>query len=269
MLRRLADDVRLLRHKETLTTQYGDKPPWPLEVQTVKLPAGREALLILGPPEAREPLVLVLEADGGRAWTKEMPLVGVFPGVHEMAILSAAEGGVALAFCDPEGKLAALRHWDADGGIVADYEVVDAGGCAALSAAHWPGHGMVLAVAGEEGARTQIIDRQGGRAWGRAGVFLPWQSMTGAPVSIAPDGDGLVLLQVGALHGTSSSVLLAMRYDGRGSAAWGAPHRVGPAPAQKAARVVATSAGGGVVRVQTGGRSVVISADGNVSPLAR
>jgi hypothetical protein len=54
------------------------------------------------------------------------------PGVREMAIVRGEEGGVGLAFCDPAGELAALRKWHADGGILADYEVLAIGGCEAI-----------------------------------------------------------------------------------------------------------------------------------------
>lgn len=271
MVRRLADDPRLSRHKETLKTQYGDKLPWPLEVQTAALPGGREALLILGPPEAREPLVLVLDASGAQAWSKEMPLVGVIPGVRELAILGAPEGGVALAFCEPEGKFAAVRHWDAEGGIVADYEVVEGGGCAALSAAHWPGRGFVVAASGPEGARAQVLDRQGSRAWGRSGVLLPWHATPGAPVSIAPSGEGVVLLQAGLAEGASAgaagggaSGVLAIRYDARGNMLWRAPLRVGAAPQPATARVGVSAREGGAVRALVGGRAVEIAAEGQI-----
>lgn len=272
-VQRLADTPLLAPHRDALTAHYGEKPPLPLDLQVAALPGGRQALLILGPPEAREPLVLVLDPGGARAWTKERPLAGIVPGVRELAILGAPEGGVALALCDPEGTRVAMRHWDAAGGIFADYELVEVEGCAALSAVHWPGQGFVAAAAGGHGAWAQRLDSNGGRAWGRAGLRLPWRSAEDAPVTIAPTGDAVVLLQAGAPEAEGArpgaTSILAMRYDPRGNALWRAPVTVGAAPAQAGARVVATPARSGAVRVQIGGRVIELSAEGRVGPPGR
>jgi hypothetical protein len=279
-VRRLSDDPALARHRDALTAHFGMALPFPLEVQTAALPGARRAMLILGPPEAREPLILVTDAGGATSWIKERPLAGIVPGVRELALLGGPEGGVSLAFCDPAGKLGALRQWDADGGIVADYEVLDLTSCDAISALHWPGQGFVVAASGAAPARAQLLDGSGRRAWGRAGLELPWKPAAGAPVTIAPDTDAtVVLLQVGAAGEPGgrpgAPAAMAMRFDVHGTALWPRPIAVGRPSAPPAARLVVRATGAGALRVELAPgpapRAVELTPEGqvNVAPPRR
>ncbi|TKC98639.1 hypothetical protein [Polyangium fumosum] len=246
-VKRIEDDPRLSLHRDAVLSHFGEHVGLPLSLQVETLPGDRQALLIQDSSQPDKPLVLVVAADGTRAWTKEMPLAGVVPGVREMTVVRGPEASVGVAFCDAAGGLAALRAWTSEGGIFADYEVVEIPHCEAISALYWPGHGHVVVAAGEGEARASRIDERGMRAWGRSGLTLPWKPDPGAAVGILVDTeDTFVLVGAGTAEGPLSrreEAVFAMRYDERGKGLWPAPIAVGrpsgKTPKRPTARVVA------------------------------
>ncbi|MDC0743161.1 hypothetical protein [Polyangium mundeleinium] len=247
-VKRLEDDPRLSLHRDAVLAHFGEHVGLPLSLQVETLPGDRQALLIQDSSQPDKPLVLVVAADGTRAWTKEMPLAGIVPGVREMMVVRGPESSVGVAFCDAAGKLAALRAWTSEGGIFADYEVVEIPHCEAISALYWPGHGHVVVASGEGEARASRIDEQGMRAWGRSGLTLPWKPAPGAAVGILVDTDDtFVLVGAGSAERPLSrreEAVFAMRYDERGKELWPAPIAVGRpsgnVPKRPTARVITT-----------------------------
>jgi hypothetical protein len=245
---RLEDDPRFALQRDAIFAHFGTNLSFPLGTQVEALPGDRQALLIQDSSQPDKPFVIVVAADGTRAWTKEMPLAGIVPGVREMAVVRGPESSVGVAFCDAEGHLAALRTWTAEGGIFADYEVVEIPHCTSISALYWPGHGHIIVASGEGEARAACIEERGTRAWGRSGLTLPWKPDPGAAVAILVDTeDSFVLLGAGSTAGPATrreEALFAMRYDPRGRELWPAPLAVGrpsgKTPKRPAARVVAT-----------------------------
>ncbi|HVK70881.1 MAG TPA: hypothetical protein VM694_40780 [Polyangium sp.] len=271
-VKRIEDDPRLSLHRDAVLAHFGEHVGLPLSLQVEALPGDRQALLIQDSSQPDKPLVLVVAADGTRAWTKEMPLAGIVPGVREMTVVRGPEASVGMAFCDAAGELAALRVWTSEGGIFADYEVVEIPHCEVISALYWPGHGHVVVAAGEGEARASRIDERGLRAWGRSGLTLPWKPDPGAAVGILVDTeDTFVLLGAGSAEGSLTrreEAVFAMRYDERGKELWPAPIAVGrpsgKAPARPTARVVTT--GKMEVEMTEGAarRRLELSSEGNV-----
>lgn len=273
-LRRLEDDPALLAQRDALHEHFGTNLAFPLSVQTEPLPGDRRAILVVGGPrEAPDPFVLVVDAYGTRPWVKERPLGGIVPGVREMALVRGEEGGVGLSFCDPPGKLAALRKWHADGGVFADYEVLELEGCDALSALYWPGRGHLVAVSGAGEARVARLDEGAQRAWGRSGIRLPWKPAAGAPLTIAVDSEEtVILLGLGTPDDRAADpgppAVLAMRYDASGKALWPAPAAVGRPSGPPQARIVTRQLEPGTLEVVLDAapsrRAVELTSAGNV-----
>jgi hypothetical protein len=272
-LRRLEEDPSLDQHRDALFEHFGKTLPSPLEVQTIDLPAGRRAMLVMGPPSARDPLVLAVDAHGTRPWIKEHPVAGIFPGLRELALVRGAEGGVSLALHEPQSHVVALRQWHADGGVLADYQLFTADTCDALAALFWPGHGTVVAASDGHAARAQLLTGEGQNAWGPSGLRLPWTPAAGAPIALAADTETtLIVLQTGTPDNPGDDrgppAVLAMRYGPRGTALWPAPVAVGRSSGPASARIVATPVAVGTLRVElpgTPGKLLVeLSAEGRV-----
>ena len=224
-------------------------------MQSAALAGGRRAVLLQGRPKERNPLILVLDPQGALLWTKERPLAGIAPEVSEMVLAPGPEGEVALLWFDTPTHLVALRKWAADGGILADFQLLDTGPCEALSGMYWPGQGWVVVAAQRGAARAQLLDEHGRLAWGEGGIDLPWTGRASAPASIALDTEGSVmLLQAAAVVGKPGERVLAARHNAAGAALWDRPADVGAAPPGSAGlgRIAAERVAEGVVRVALG-----------------
>ncbi len=236
----------------------------------------RRAFLACDEPRRRNPFLLVTSPSGELLWTKEHPLAGTRQVVTEMVVAPGPKGEVALLWCDIPTQVVGLRRWDAEGIVLADFEVVEVDLCEALAGLYWPGRGW-LAVASQHGAgRAQLLDENGQRAWGPRGNELPWRARPSSPAAIAVDSEASVILfQVGesprAEGGAAPDRVLAMRYDTLGTALWERPLDLGPAPAEPggrapggAPRIVTTLVEPGKVRVSLGARpaATVTSAGG-------
>jgi hypothetical protein len=114
-------------------------------------------------------------------------------------------------------------------------------------------------VASQHGAaRAQLLDERGKRAFGQAGLDLPWKARPSAPAAIAVDGDASAMIfQVGDLarEGAAGGLdrLLGTRVDTLGTALWERPLDLGAAPPGAAGeRPRVTVRAPGSVRVSLG-----------------
>ncbi|MEO7330662.1 MAG: hypothetical protein ABI193_18955 [Minicystis sp.] len=255
LLRRLADDPQLARHRDTLLAHFDVALDTALEVQTARLPGNRRARLLMSGPKDRRPMILTVDAEGNILWTKERPLAGIHPGTSEMVIAPGPAGQVILIWYDKPSQVVAQRIWDTNGGIFADFQLLSIESCESLSALYWPGKGWVVAAAQPLGtARLQLLDETGRLAWGAGSHGLPWVSRSGAPVTLALDGDeSVIAAQVGdARKGAAGpDQIYAVRYDARGAPLWEDPATLGTiarAPAGiSSPRIVATRSDLGVL----------------------
>ncbi len=270
---KLDDEPLLMRQRDAVLGFYKENVPSPLAAQFETLPADRMAIFLSGKREHSKPYVMVIDANGTRAWTKEMPLAGIVPGVRDVAIVRGKESSVGIAFCDSTAKLAALRSWHHDGSINADFEIMDTADCAFISAAYVPRAGHLIAASGDKTAQIGMIAENGMRMWDRDGITLPWIPSKATALTIAVDtDDSFIVLGVGSKkEGTSSRpnvAILAMRYDLHGKELWQEPMNVArwsdPGPERIRARVIGT----GKVEVDLEGKPrkvAELTADGIVT----
>lgn len=227
------DEPRLARQRDAILGFFKDEVPLPLDAHFEALPGSRQAILLQGKKDRSRPFVMVIDANGTRAWTKDMPLAGIVPGVRDIAVVRGAESAVGIAFCDSTGQRAALRMWNEDGSINADFEVMEVPHCDQISAIFVPGIGHVIGSTGETTARLGMIAANGMRAWDPTGVPLPWTAMAGTALSIAVDSENsFVVVGIDIAEKEkrrpNDGAILAMRYDFQGRELWRSPVNLGP-----------------------------------------
>jgi hypothetical protein len=265
-LQRFADDTRTAANQESLEGHFGITKP-PFDVQTVPLAGEREGRLVLASGADRNPFVLVTDRDGALLWTKDRPLAGILPGNRELALTTAPEGGVALVWFDVPTRMVALRRWDWQGGILADFQLLAIGPCDAVSAMYWPRVGWLAAAAQLGAARLQRLAESSRLVWGSEGRSLPWASKPDQAVAMALDtDDSAILVQIGYAAGpggkTTPGHVLAYRVDAEGDALWPRPIDLGPTPnLPRGARLAASRASPGVVRIASAQDGVKWSID--------
>ncbi len=268
------DDPQLARQRDAVVGFFKDELPSPFAAQVEALPGNRRAVLIPGKLEAGRPFVMVIDANGTRAWTKEMPLAGIVPGVRDIAIVRGAESAVGIAFCDSTGNRAALRMWNADGSINADFEVMDIPHCELISAMFIPGMGHLIGSTGETTARIGMIAVNGMRVWDSAGIALPWHAMPKTALTLAMDSEySFVVVGVDAAENEkrrpNDGNIMAMRYDGRGRELWPTPVALGHRRGRTMERVRVRNVAPGKLEIQVGDKPndvVELSSDGAVTP---
>lgn len=247
-LARIADERALAAQQELVRAHFGGKLPAPLFTQTVPLVGDRRAVLITGPAQERNPLLLVLDERGAVVWTKEKPLAGTRQVVTEVALAAGPHGEVAVLWYDIPTQLVALRKWSWEGVVLADFSVAEADLCEALSALFWPGRGFLVAASAHGAARVQLLDLQGRRAFGPTGAELPWKARPAAPAALAVDDEmSAMVFQVGDQERPDR--LLAMRFDTLGMALWPRALDLGAATGAPAERPSAALRAPGEVRV--------------------
>lgn len=274
LVEKIDDEPVLARQRDLIVAFYKPEAPEPFFAQVEALPGNRRAILLQGKQGIDPPLVMVIDANGTRAWTKERPLVGITSPVRDMAIVRGAESSVGVAFCDATGHRAALRMWHYDGSINADFEVMEVPHCDNISAVFIPGVGHVLASTGETTARIGMIAANGMRAWDAAGIDVPWTALRRTALSIAVDTeDSFIVVGVSITEGKTEprdAQVLAMRYDMRGRELWKAPITLGKRPVRSWDRLrtrVTQPKAVEVVLEEKPLRRVALSADGVVVPL--
>ncbi len=252
---KIEDEPRLARQRDAILGFYKDEIPWPLEAQFEALPGSRQAILVQGKKEAGRPFVMAIDANGTRAWTKDMALAGIVPGVRDVSLVRGTESAVGIAFCDSTGERAALRMWNEDGSINADFEVMEVPHCEQISAIFIPGVGHVIGSTGETTARLGMIAANGMRVWDSTGVPLPWTAMARTALTIAVDSDNsFVVVGVDIAEKEkrrpNDGVILAMRYDFQGRALWPSPAKLGPRMGRTTERIRVRPAAPGKLDVE-------------------
>jgi hypothetical protein len=278
-LARLDDDPDLAEHAEKIRAHFGGDVPSPLAVQTATLDGPRTAWLLQGAGDDPNPMVLVADEHGALVFDNDRPLVGIVPGARELALAPAAEGAVSLVFYDPPSHTLAVRTWRADGTVLADHVLLELEACDAVSALRWPDHGLVVVASRAGGARAQRLADDGLLAWGRDGVAVPTAWRAPAPVSLALDTAGsLVMVHHGHARGASgpgaADHLVAERFDPTGAMLWPKPLDLGPVARVTASseRVRLESESRGALRVlletpkaSRGPRAIELASDGTAT----
>jgi hypothetical protein len=221
----VATDALLVRHRAVLEGHFKGPAPHPLAFQVVAAGAGRAAVLLQATQGEANPLIWLVDASGEILWTKDHPTGGVNPGVSQPSLAAGPDGHVCLAWCNGSTDSIALRRWAEDGGAFADYDVLHADVCDALSVLYWPHHGWLIGIAHPAGATLQRMGENGGRAWGDDGLRLPWAWRVAAPISLALDTENSVLLfRLGQSGGPGSAeYVFASRWSPDGRPKWPGP----------------------------------------------
>lgn len=268
------DDPTLAKQRDAILAFFKEDVPSPLKAQFETLPASRLAIFLEGKNNQSSPFVMVIDANGTRAWKKEMPLAGIVSGVRDVAIVRGTESAVGVAFCDSTGMRAALRMWNNDGSINADFEVMEVPHCDRIAAVFIPGTGHIIGSVGETTARIGMIAANGMRVWDAAGVALPWDAMhdTGLAFGVDTNASFIVVGIAAEKDGKrpNEGTIMAMRYDFQGREMWPAPRPLGPRPNKTFERatvqVVATQKLEVTISEKTADR-VQLSSEGVVVPL--
>lgn len=223
------DDRLLAPHRDVIRAHFGDAGPLALQVAPVS--GGRAALLLTRAKGEAKPLVLLVDAAGNVLWAKERPLAGTRPLVTEIAIAGGPNGEVVIAWFDTPTHVLAARKWEAGGGLLADFSLLEMETCDALSSLYWPGQGWLVVASTLGAGRAQLLAERGARAWGREGkvVMTGWRAA--APASLVLDTETSVLLVYpGYAPATTTDRYLASRWSSAGEPAWRVPLELGEMP---------------------------------------
>ena len=225
----------LAPHVATVQALFGTAP---VDVQRVPLAGERRAFLITstGEGDAKQ-MVIVVDANRNVVWARERPLAGPRPTVRHVALAAGPRGELFATWYDTPSQVVAGRRWTPEGGLLADFRVMDADGCDALAAMYWPARGWVVVASRLGAARAQMLGERGNLAWGAGGrtVSPGWRGP--APIGMALDGaEGIVLVQPGyAANGLTKDVpdrFFATRLDAEGQPTWPSAVELGEAPRQ-------------------------------------
>ena len=268
---RIEADPILSANADALRKQHGGALPAALAVQATDLGADRRRALVVASERKdgtlENPMLFVVDEHGALLWSKERPVAGIKPPVGPLAVAAGPHGRFAMAVCDPPTSTVALRLWDGDGSPFADFSVLDAKACDAISLLYWPQHGWLVALAAGADTRVQLVTETGGLAWS-PGRVLGARFRTIAPVTLASDSpSSFVLVQYSQSPGVDRDVdhAVAFRYDDKAQPLWAAPVDLGAvrriAPGQE--RIALTRTSDGVLRaLLTGGLTVEIRSNG-------
>ncbi len=248
----------------------------PLEVQRASLLGGGAATLVRRAGETF-PLLIVEDRERRLLWERDKPTISMTPPVRDPVVVGRAQGGVAIFVYDVPAKVLAGRFLDADGTPFADLNVIASEDCQAVSAAHWPGRGIVGACVRSGGARLQLVRNDNTLAWPREGVPLATTFRAPGPLAIAPDTDAsMMVVHYGTIQGADH--LVAQRFDERGAALWPSEKDLGEVPhlEHPEERVAVTSLGTGVrialahgLAKDPGARVLDVSPDGEAAAHAQ
>lgn len=251
-------DATLVTVAAALKKQFGAAASGPFEVQSAALAHDRRALLVSlpGQKDAASPMPLLLVLDHDKVlWSKEMPIAGITPPVLGPTVTANARASVTLAAYDPPTRIVMARVWDEDGSPFADFTLLEDVACEALTAAYWPGHGVLVVASSPAGARAQLLRDDGRLAFARDGVAVGGKWRAASPASIVVDSPDTVMLAMHVTKGAGDAVGV-FRYDAEGRMKWADPVTIDVSTvATPAARVEAALASPGVVRVDVKGAS--------------
>lgn len=218
----------------------------PYEVQRASLLGGGSATLVRQAGETF-PLLVVEDRERRVLWDRDKPTISMTPPVRDPVVVGRAGGGVAIFVYDVPAKVLAGRFLDADGTPFADLNVIASEDCQSVSAAHWPGRGIVGACVRSGSARIQLVRNDNTLAWPREGVPVPTTFRAPAPVAIAPDTEASVMIAHHATIGGADH-LVVQRFDERGTPLFSSEKDLGEVPRLEhpEERVVMASLGTGV-----------------------
>lgn len=235
------------------------------------LHGGRQAVLVLGEARDTAPLIVVADEAGQALWTKRRPLAGTREQARGVSLVAGPEGSIALAWWDEPTKAVALRRWDFDGAVFADYHLFDADSCDGLDAVYWPGHGWIVTVTSlaEHAARSQLITESGLAGFGGSVVEVTSSEEIRSRAAVITGIDGIYYAYRGWPNGRSPRALVddvwVMLRREDGSAAWKAPVNLGRAPLAKdgeSSDVALTLESPAILRVDVGAASFRVGSDG-------
>lgn len=244
----------------------------PFVAQQMELAAGRRATLVTRAPGDADPMLFVNDADGGVRFSFERPTGGMLPPTMHLALSAHELGGPMMFAYNAPTRMVVVRIWDDAGNPFADLELLDVDACAALSVAYWPKRGYLVVASRASSARAQLLREDGSLAFSREGVDVGAKWRAPAPISIAPDGEGGVMLVQHATVADKDHVLVS-RHDAKLKPLWSAPIDVGEVPPIKdtSEHIPASTAPNGV-RVQLAhgllgskARAVVVQPSGGVT----
>jgi hypothetical protein len=258
-------DPILAANADALRKQHGGAIPAALAVQATDLGADRRRAIVAAAERKdgtlESPMLFVVDDHGALLWSKERPVAGIKPPIGPLAVAAGPHGRFAMAVCDPPTSTVALRLWDADGSPFADFQVLEAKQCDAISLLYWPRHGWLVALAAGAETRVQQVTETGGLAWS-PGRVLGARFRTIAPVTLASDSPtSFVLVQYSQSPGVDRDVdhAVAFRYDDQARPLWPAPVDLGAvrriAPGQE--RITLTRTSDGVLRAALAGGVIV------------
>jgi hypothetical protein len=269
----------LLRAASELRDHFGEAATKPLVVQEAQLENARRAVLVSPPPPASKdavevsPLLLILDEGGSVLWTKTRPFAGTRRGIVHITVTGGARGNVAVVWHDTASNVAALRLWDGEGAIMADFQLLDAEHCDSLAAVYWPGVGHLATVGFEGATQMQLLGKNGALHFGREGrVVTPttWGPGRASPVSLVVETTAATAFFYAADKGGKGDDVRAVRFDSEGNAVWKEPLLVGDiVPAKGAdgrtAPIEASWTEEGHTTVRLGPRKLVdVTAEGTV-----
>jgi hypothetical protein len=268
---RIEADPILSANADALRKQHGGAIPAALAVQATDLGSDRRRAIVVASERKdgtlESPMLFVVDEHGALLWSKERPVAGIKAPVGPLAVAAGPHGRFAMAVCDPPTSTVALRLWDADGSPFADFSVLDAKACDAISLLYWPQHGWLVALAAGSDTRVQLVTETGGLAWS-SGRVLGARFRTIVPVTLALDSpSSFLLVQYSQSPGVDRDVdhAVAFRYDDKAQPLWPAPLDLGAvrriAPGQE--RITVTRTSDGVLRaLLAGGLTVEIRSNG-------
>ncbi len=273
--RAVVDDVVMRANPELVANHFGDAPPYPLEVQRVALHGGRQAVLVTSSARDSVPLIVVADEAGHALWTKRRPLAGTREQARGISIVAGPEGSIALAWWDEPTRAVALRRWDFDGAVFADYHLFDADSCDGLDAVYWPGHGWIVTVTSlaENAARSSLITESGLAGFGGSVVEVTSSEDVRSRAAAIVGIDGIYYAYVGWKRGQSPRSRVgwvwATQRREDGSAAWKDPVMLGRAPegtGAKTSDVQLSFEARAILRVDVGGSTFRVASDSRRMP---
>ena len=237
-----------------LLSTHFDKMPPKLDLQSAPIAHDRTALLVSASKatDASSPMPLLAVTDHGKTlWSKDMTLGGISPPVLFPTITANARASVTLVAFDPPTHIVMARVWDEDGAPFADFSLLEGVPCDALSAAYWPGHGIVVVTSSAAGARMQVLRDDGKNAFSTRGEIVGGAWRATSPVSIVIDSFDTLMLAMHGAHGKSDAVAI-YRYDDQARMKWAGPVMIDVATVTDTqARIVASLVSPGVASVET------------------
>lgn len=249
-------DPALASIQGALTTHF-DKPPAQLDLQTASCARDRRALLVSASKQRNAsspmPLLALVGRDDHVLWFKDMALGGISPPVRFPTVTANDRASVTLVAYDPPTKIVMARVWDEDGAPFADFTLLEGVQCDALSAAYWPGHGVLVVASTPAGSREQLLGNDGRNAFSTRGELVGGAWRATAPASIVIDSPDTVMLAMHASHYKSDAIAI-YRYDDQARMKWADPVMIDVSTiANTSSRIEASLASPGVARVETEG----------------